>query len=173
MTRLLPILSLLFLLVSLSCGRVKERSSQAISLAKVKLKSKKDALVDKVFTPFDGFTPDTKANKKRFQEFFGFEPGADVKNLYCFDDAIGIDAGYYFAFNCQDSTRHKIIEYLALRPDTTNMGFGGGLFSQPTRWWDTAAIAKLRPYARVKDDLYRYLWYDASTGKAYFFTFNI
>ena len=168
-----PIIALLFLLSFLSCGRIREKSSQAVSLAKARLKTNKDALVDKVFTPFNAYTPDTKANKKRFQEFFGFEPGTDVKNLYCLDDAIGIDAGYYFAFTCHDSTRQKIVDSLDLHPDKSNMGFGGGLFSQPTKWWDTTAIAKLRPYARIKGNLYWYLWYDQPTGKAYFFTFNI
>jgi hypothetical protein len=173
LTHLTPILFLLFLLTSLSCGRIREKSSRAVSLAKARIITKKDAMVDKVFTRFDAHTPDTKANKKRFQEFFGFEPGADVKNLYCLNETFSMDAGYYFAFTCDDSTRHKIVDFLALRPDKTNMGFGGGLFSNPTNWWDTAAIGKLLPYTRVEGNLSWYLWYDRTTDKAYFFTFNI
>lgn len=42
----------------------------------------------------------------------------DVKNIYCFDDAIGQDADYMFSFNCNSETATKIINYHSLMKDS-------------------------------------------------------
>ena len=128
---------------------------------------------DKVFSQFDPDKPDTKANKERFNEFVGVELTEDVKNIYCFDDAIGIDADYQFAFNCDSATIKRIIEKQHLERDslTTDYGFG---MQNDFPWWDKQKIATLPLYSWNKDEQYfKYLWYDSNEQKAYYFEFDL
>lgn len=71
------------------------------------LKKQTQSVIDKIHPPFDHHKPDTDNNKKRFIDFIKIEITQDVKNIYCFDDAIGIDGDYMFAFNCKTSTSEK------------------------------------------------------------------
>jgi len=159
----------------LSCGRIRNEGHAVVDRAKNAVKAKESKLLDKIASHFDYYTPDTKANKQRFREYFGFYPGADVKNLYIYNDDMFLDATYYFGFTCADSTRQKLVDSLQLHPDRKNMSFGGGLFSSPFPWWDTAAIQKIRPYSRVDEskNLHWYLWYDPATSRAFFFTYTM
>ena len=51
-------------------------------------------------------------------------------------------------------------------------GLQGGLNSTPTSWWDTAFINKTNPYAKIKENLYWYLYHDTKNKKVYFLTFD-
>lgn len=111
-------------------------------------------------------------NHQKFEQFFGFGPTRDVQHIHYHDDVL-LDASYWMAFECADSTVQKIIDHLELTPDSrpTN-GLVGGLNMHPTPWWDTAFINHARPFSWRKDDLHWYLWYDAGTGKAYFLMYD-
>jgi hypothetical protein len=161
----------LFLLIS--CGRIRHESCVMASRAKDKVRNNTTNAIDKVFPTFNAYTPDTKYNKKRFKEFLEIEPTADVKNIYCFDDAIGIDADYEFAFKCEDSTISKIIQKLNLTKTVKyeNLGLN---FGPSLPWWDTTKISQIIPYWKKGDhETYWYLWYDAPTQIAYFQTFDM
>lgn len=142
-----------------------------------KIIEKKNTAIDKVagkfFTNYNHDKVDTKANKKIFADFFGFQVTPDVQNLYAYADELGIDASYYLAFECNDSTIKKIKLKLDLQADKTETSFGGGLNSSPTFWWDTAFINRAKSSSKKEKNLYWYLWYDKPKKKAYFLTFDI
>lgn len=185
--------SLAFALTILSCQQIKSKGHQVATETKEVLNEKKDALVDKLLPQFDAATPDTKSNKQRFFEYFYFYPTSDVTNLYCYSDQLGIDASYWFAFECNDSTIQKIIAKLRLKLEPSqeyittrdingniidsilifnNNGLSGGLNSNPTFWWDTAFINTSRPFIKSEGALYWILWYDKLNKKVYFLTFD-
>jgi hypothetical protein len=166
------LLTLSLILIISSCDRVKNKGHEVVDKTKKEIKDKADDVGDKIISRFDDTKPDTKFNKQRFKEFFGFYPTSDIKNMYAHSDELGIDASYYFAFECADSTVEKIKKSLALSVDTTGMGFSGGLNSSPTFWWDTTAIQQIKPFSKQKENLYWYLWYDKAKQKVYFLTFD-
>ena len=106
-----------------------------------------------------------------------FEAGPDVKNLYSWDDRIGINSSFFFAFQCHDTTVKKIISELHMYPyrDTSNsvMGWSGSLYQCGMRWWDSTGIQQINPYVSKKERLYWYLWYDTKKHIAYFETFDM
>ncbi|HEY0742400.1 MAG TPA: hypothetical protein VGD40_13090 [Chryseosolibacter sp.] len=134
-----------------------------------KIKRKSDDLSDKVVAKFDPINPDTRFNKKRFAEFFGFTPAEDVTNLYCYSE-LGADASYYFSFKCNETTLKKIKEGLKLTNDSTSIGLTG--FDLNYAWWDKDKIEAIKPLTRQDGSLYWYLWYDRKNGHVYFLTFD-
>ncbi len=135
------------------------------------IKRKKDDLADKVVSKFDPVNPDTRFNKKRFEEFFGFKPTSDITDIFCYSDEIGIDASYYFSFNCSDLTYDKIRTDLKLTTDTTNISLSG--FNINYSWWDNTKIENIKPLTRQEGQLSWYLWYDRENGHIYFLTFDV
>ena len=89
------------MIASVELGCPKNKTKEGI-------KEQTRKIINKVFKPFDYDKPDTENNKKRFIDFLKVKISPDVKNIYCFDDAIGIDADYMFAFNCDLKTSEKI-----------------------------------------------------------------
>ncbi len=164
------------LLTVFSCDRIKRKGDQIVDKTKAKIIEKKNAAIQKVtnklFTNYNHDKADTKANRKIFADFFGFPVTPDVYNLYAYADELGIDASYYLAFECNDSTIEKIKQEFDLEQDKTETSFGGGLNSSPTFWWDTAFINKAKPFSKQEKNLYWYLWYDKPKKKAYFLTFD-
>lgn len=106
------ILAFAIILTLYSCDKVKRKGYQTVDKAKATLSKKKDDIGDKIIARFDAHEPDTRFNKKRFSEFFGFYPTQDVKNIYCYADELGIDHDSQFAFNCDTETVTKIISFL-------------------------------------------------------------
>ncbi|MEO6549292.1 MAG: hypothetical protein ABIN94_14920 [Ferruginibacter sp.] len=136
------------------------------------MSEKKNALVDKVIPTFDSFKPDTKFNKKRFEEFFGFAPTPDVKEIFCFGDQVGIDSKFLFSFKCDTSTKNKIVTNLHLTQADKPDNFSNGLW-QSFLWWDSAKISTLNPYwMKGEHEYYRYLWFDQSKQTAYYIDFD-
>ena len=135
-----------------------------------KINSTKEDISDKIIAKFDAETPDTRFNKKRFQQFFGFKPTPDTHEIYCHSDQLGIDASYYFSFKCSPETVDKIISHLDLKVGADVVGLSG--FNVPYAWWDMDEIEKMEPYYKHKGQLYWYLWYDEIKGQAYFLTFD-
>lgn len=123
---------LLFLSCVCSCNRVKQKSREVVENAKAKLADKKADVEDKIVTHYDAFNPDTRFNKQRFQDLFGFTPTADVKELYCHADEMGIDHDYQFSFSCDTSTVSKIVSRLKLtmadKPDNFSSGLWHSFF---------------------------------------------
>ena len=163
MKRLIHISTILFLTIGLiSCDRIKNKSEQVAQ-----------KVIDKVYPPFDHDKADTENNKKRFKDFLKVEITQDVKNIYCFDDAIGIDADYMFAFNCSPETSNKIIEANKLTIDTLNSDNGFGL-QHDFEWWDKKRIENLRKFSWTDGNQYfKYYWYDGENNKGYFFDFDM
>lgn len=156
-----------------TCGRIDRKVKKCVKSIKECSSDRLDLVVEKVFPPFDSDRPDTENNRQRFEEFIGVELTPDVKNIYCFDDAIGADADYMFAFNCSPYTSEKIIILHGLTIDTINSD--NGFFMQNDfDWWDKETIKNLQKYSSTDGDgNHKYYWYDSSGNKAYFFKFDM
>ena len=173
MKQTLYISTIIFTLTIVSCDRIKNKGQELADKTEEKVKDKSKDLVDKVAPHFDADRPDTKFNKERFTDFLKVELTPDIKNIYCFDDAIGIDADYMFSFNCDTTTARKIIEKLQLKLDkeTTDYAFG---LQHDFDWWDKKKIEKLDLYSWQGDHQYfKYFWYDKAEQKAYYFDFDM
>jgi hypothetical protein len=170
--------TLLILTIGLiSCDRIKNKSEHLAEKVKEKTKTefieRTQKVIEKAFPPFDHDNPDTENNRKRFKDFLKVEITEDVKNIYCFDDAIGIDADYMFAFNCSPKTSNKIIEANELKIDTLNLDNGFGL-QHDFEWWDKKKIENLRKFSWTDGNQnFKYYWYDKENEKAYFFDFDM
>ena len=93
MKRISHISTILILTIGLiSCDRIRNKTEQVTEKVKEKakdeLKEQTQKVIDKVYTPFDHDKPDTENNRKRFVDFLKVEITPDVKNIYCFDDAV-------------------------------------------------------------------------------------
>ena len=178
MKQLVHINSILILVAGLiACDRIQSKTEQVVDKVKEKtkeaLQEQSQKVVDKVFPSFDHDQADTDNNKRRFEDFIKLNRTPDVTNIYCFDDAIGIDADYMFAFNCNSETSARIIAAHNLTMDTTNSGNAFGL-QDDFEWWDKDRIAKLTKYNWTDGDQYfKYYWYDDDHQKAYFFDFDM
>lgn len=163
----------IFSLTVFTCGKVKKESKKLAVETGQKIKEKAKDAIDKMVPSYDAYKPDTKANKKRFKEFLGVEPTADVKNIVCIDDAIGIDATYKFSFQCDDSTIKKIAAKLLLvkteKDNVTGLNLG-----PEVPWWDVGRIMNLEPYwKKGEHETYWYLWFDKIDKQAWFLTFDM
>src|SRR5690554_2062988 len=173
MKRLIYISTLLILTIGvISCDRIKNKSEQVAEKVKEEtkdeLRKQTQKVIDKVYPPFDHDKPDTENNKKRFKDFLKVEISVDIKNIYCFDDAIGIDTDYMFAFNCNNSTSKKIIEVHNLTIDSLNSDNGFNM-QHDFEWWNKKKIEKLQKYSWTDGNQYfKYYWYDKENEKAYF-----
>ncbi|GAB3829136.1 hypothetical protein [Pontibacter rugosus] len=137
-----------------------------------RVKEKAKSTVDRFFPTYESKVGDTDYNKKRFKEFFGFYPTDDVKNLYAYADELGVDASYYFSFNCNEQTVERIIKELELQKDTANRSSVIG-FDLPYTWWNTERIDKLEPVLKIEKNIHWYLWHDREKNQAYFLTLDI
>ena len=156
-----------------SCDRIKNKGQELADKTEEKFKDKSKDLVDKVVPHFDAYKADTKFNKERFKDFLQVELTNDIKNIYCFDDAIGIDADYQFSFNCDSSTVRRIVDKHKLTLDTETTDFAFGL-QNDFDWWDKKKIEKLKLYSWKGDHQYfKYFWYDNKEQKAYYFDFDM
>jgi hypothetical protein len=166
------IYSIILLLLLVSCNRMKDKGVELKDRVENKFKRESEELADKMAPNFDAYEPDTKFNKKRFKEFLEVDLTPDVKNIYCFDDAIGIDADYQFSFNCNPGTAQKIIKKLELTPDKIHMDVSG--LQHDFDWWDKKKVEKLDLYSwKGESEYYKYFWYDQKEQKAYYFEFDM
>lgn len=162
-----------FVAAVIACSRVESKGKELVSMTKMKVKAKTSEMLDRVMPQFDAYTPDTPSNKKRFHDFLRIELTKDIHQIYCFDDAIGIDADYMFAFHCAPSTVEKIKRKHLLKRDYQTTDFAFGL-QNDFKWWNKAKIAKLDLYSwNDGKSYYKYFWYDEKEQKAYFFDFDM
>lgn len=160
----------------ISCNRIKNNSEQAVQQVKENtkhvFKEQVQKAFHKVYPPFDHDKPDTDNNKKSFKDFLKVEISKDVQNIYCFENAIGIDASYMFAFNCNEGTSEKIIALNKLRIDSLTADIGSGLHGD-FPWWDKELIKNLQKYSWSDGNQYfKYYWYDKKNKMAYFLDFD-
>lgn len=138
-----------------------------------RIKNKGQELANKVVPRFDAYEADTKFNKEHFTDFLKVDLTPDIKNIYCFDDAIGIDADYQFSFNCDSTTARKIINKHKLKRDKTTKDYAFGL-QNDFEWWDKKKIEKLDLYSwQGEHQYFKYFWYDNTEQKAYYFDFDM
>jgi hypothetical protein len=165
--------SFLLMLGLLSCGKIKKKSEQVVDSATSKTKQEIEKQLEKVFPVFDHDKGDTENNKKRFRDFINVEITPDVSQIYCFDDAMGIDTDYMFSFTCNAATSQKILQIHELKLDSINRDNGFSL-QHDFNWWDKKRIAQLEKYSWTNGKGYhKYYWYDAKNKKAYFFDFEL
>lgn len=139
-----------------SCGRIKHKWAQ---------------MVDKVIPTFDSYKADSEFNKKRFSQFIQVERTADIKNIYCYADEIGIDALYQFSFNCAPLTAQTIINKHKLVADTTNQP---PQFQREFSWWNIQQLNAMPHYIHNHHDTYfQYFWYDSATQQAWYLDYDI
>lgn len=164
---------MILVLALISCGRIKHKGQQIAERTKQKIENKSNELADKIAPHFDAYKPDTKFNKERFLDFLQVDLTPDVRNIYCYDDAIGIDADYQFAFDCDTATVRRIIEKhgLVRASETSDDGFG---LQNDFDWWDKKKIEQLDLYSREgSHQHFQYFWYDQKEQKAYYFDFDL
>lgn len=132
--------------------------------------------VEKVFPTFNSDTPDTEANKKDFRNFLMVDITSDVKNIYCFDDAIGQDVDYMFSFSCNSKTAENIIERHSLIKDSL-VGNNPEGMQHDFFWWDKKRISELESYSWDSDsdrkNSHKIFWYDEENQKAYYFEYDL
>ena len=166
-------MTLITAMLVVSCDSIKNKGQELADKTEEKVKDKSKDLVDKVIPHFDAYEADTKFNKERFQEFLQVDLTPDVKNIYCFGDAMGIDADYQFGFNCDPATAKWIMEKHQLKPDITTTDFAFGI-QNDFAWWDKSKIEKLELHSWEGDHRYfKYFWYDNIEQKAYYFEFDM
>lgn len=173
-----PVFYIFISLCLLSCIRIRNKTEQVTKRIEAKAKREVsngiEQIVNKIYPPFDHDQPDTENNKQRFSDFLQIEITPDIRNIYCFDDAIGLDADYMFAFNCNFYTSQKIIETHQLKLDSVNSDNGFGL-QHDFEWWDKERLAQLDKYIWTDESqrYFKYYWYDSVNEKAYFFEFDL
>jgi hypothetical protein len=178
-TYLIPIVLFLFIAMT-ACDRVKRKGKQAVDWTSARVQEKRSALHekkenlgDKIIARFDSDQPDTRFNKKRFSEFFGFQPTADVKDLYCYGDGLGIDSKYQFSFSSNTVTIDTIVSRLQLTKKEAPDNISRGLWTS-FPWWDSAKIVTIKPYYKGGEhDLHIFLWVDSIKHKAYFIEYDM
>jgi hypothetical protein len=173
MKQTIYISTIILVLTIVSCDRIKNKGQELADKTKERVEEKSKDLVDKVVPHFDAYKPDTKSNKERFTDFLKVDLSPDIKNIYCFDDEIGIDADYMFSFNCDSTTARKIIEKHMLKLDKTTTDYAFGL-QDDFDWWDKAKISKLQLYSwKGEHQYFKYFWYDKAERQAYYFDFDL
>lgn len=157
----------------MSCNRIKNKGLEVINKTEEKVIDKSNKILDEVSPKFDAYNQDTKFNKIRFKDFLKIELTPDVKNIYCFEDAVGIDSDYMFSFNCNSKTADKIKEKHSLRLDKNTKDYAFGL-QNDFKWWDKEEIKMLELYSwHEKNNYFKYFWYDEEKEKAYYFEFDL
>lgn len=157
-----------------SCNRIKNKSKELVKQTEQKARDKTKEASDKLLPIFDSETPDTKWNKKRFAEFLQVELTPDIRNIYCFDDAIGIDASYRFSFSCESSTLQRIIDRHQMIADSVKLS-EGIIFTYTFDWWQKDRIEQLQSYSWKSADerVFKHLWYDNAEQRAYYIVYDL
>ena len=120
----------------------------------------------------DSNTPDTPANRKRFERHIGFAPGSTISNVYYYADEFGADVYYQLSFTCKRSELDTIINTLGLSPATDKHS---GLTPAPGAHWWKKDEEKSLPRWETEDpkDYFKELWYSEETKKALYQEYSI
>ncbi|MBI1836322.1 MAG: hypothetical protein HYR91_03555 [Flavobacteriia bacterium] len=157
----------------ISCNRIKNKGIEIAENTKNNIHEKSNNFRDKFLPKFDAYQADTKFNKRRFKDFIQIELTPDIRNIYCFDDATGIDSDYQFAFNCSKETADKLIKKHQMKSNDQSLDYAFS-FQNDFKWWDKKKIKKLKLYYFNSDNnYYQYFWYDELEHQAYYFDFDM
>jgi len=123
---------------------------------------------------YDHDTPDTSANLAGFERHFGFEPPADVTDVYYYADELGVDVTYQLGFEAGPETVARIVAELDLTQADTPGGFGLGV-ARDFPWWDMEDIKQATLYQKTNTqrDYWRELWYSAATGRVCYLEYSL
>ncbi len=116
---------------------------------------------------YDVDKADSKANRRGFEQCFGFPAGDSVTGVYFFADEWGGDAQYCLAFFAPQEVIDRIIREweLSLVAAGGSAAPGGTVDSLP--WWDAGERRDSKHY-RYEDEaqeISRQLWYNPETQK--------
>lgn len=133
-------------------------------------------VAQKIFPPFDSDVADTESNKKNFQNFLNVDLTPDIKNIYCFGDALGQNADYMFSFTCDSTTAQNIIEENELVKDST-IGNNPESLQHDFVWWDKQRLSQLQSYSWNSNletkNRHKLFWYDDRNQKGYYFEYEL
>lgn len=163
---------LLLAAATCSCDRIRHKSRELAHQAKQHAQARTKHLADKVMPHFDAYQADTEDNKKRFRDFLQVPLTPDVQRIYCFDDAIGIDAGYQFGFACDTATvRRIVLKHGFTRDQRPSYSVRVG---QEFVWWRWDKVEQLPRYYRAGDETYfQFFWYDSARQQAYYLDYDL
>ena len=108
-------------------------------------------------------TPDTVANRKRFERHLGFPPDDSITQVYYYADEIGVDVRYQMSFKCNRERVDDIIRQLGLSPAPDP--YGGLRPITGFTWWTEGATKDCELWvAESSKDYFRELWYSEERG---------
>ena len=124
---------------------------------------------------YDSTRPDTKKNRKMFENMTGIKADRNIRKVYAYADYFpGIDPLFCLAFEATPEAVARIVKKKQLEKKDRekdgslwNLGFSV-LPSEP--WWNAAERDKSTLYFRddEKHEVWYYLWHDPKTGKCQF-----
>lgn len=115
-----------------------------------------------------------RSNSHFFEIFFGHKPGPEIQNLEVHASEIGLDASYWLAFSCNDSTYESLVKDMSLElVDKPTHGLYGGFNSHPEAWWDTSVVYHSLPFHKEKDRIHHYLWRDTANQRVFYLNFDL
>ena len=123
-------------------------------------------------TRYDVSTPDTSANRAGFEQRLGVKPTADVKGVYFYADELGGDVKFQLRFECSQKTIDAIASHLGLTaaapPENRLRG------RDDLGWWKEQSLKALACYWKADGQKYfRFLWYDAAKGEAFYLEYSM
>ncbi|MFP6872133.1 MAG: hypothetical protein VCA55_01375 [Verrucomicrobiales bacterium] len=125
-------------------------------------------------TRYDLDRADTEANRRGFEQHFGFVPPGSVTGVYYYADELGIDVSYQLSFKCQRATVERIIRDLSLRP--VPPGRVERLLDprDDLPWWQPGAIDGRDLWIREEEQHYhRQLWYSERDQMAFYLEYSV
>jgi hypothetical protein len=173
MRQTISILIIIYIVELVSCDRIRNKGEEIANKTENKIKSKSVEMSDKVFPIFDSEVPDTKFNKRRFEEYLEVEISEDVDSIYAFGDFLGADYKILFSFKCSPETIDEIVKRKGMAV-SEKVNDGGLMFSDEFQWWDKGATERIQPYCKIDSTKsHFYLWYDSRRQKAYYEQFSL
>ncbi|MGC4103826.1 hypothetical protein [Ferruginibacter sp.] len=124
-----------------------------------------------LFVDYDIDKPDTKSNRERFKDYLKIDINENVKEVFCYADFLGADYKIQMSFKCDTATVNKIISVNKLYKQDFR---GGRNLDNQFPWWNEKRIDSIRPYIMsIEDELYKFLWFDPQSGKAYYLEYSL
>jgi hypothetical protein len=117
---------------------------------------------------------DSPANRKGFEQSFGFAADANVTQVYYYADEFGADVRYQLSFKCPRFVVDKIISELSLKPvpqDTADSLLDP---RDDLPWWKPDSIDGRDLWIKEeKNQYYRQLWYSEKDGMAFYLEYSV
>ena len=125
-------------------------------------------------TEYDLEIADSPANRKGFEESFGFAADANMSQVYYYADEFGADVRYQLSFKCPRVVVDKIISELSLKPvpqDTADSLLDP---REDLPWWQPDSIDGRDLWIKEEgNQYYRQLWYSEKNGMAFYLEYSV